>query len=146
MALLCSKPDCCCCSVTKLCRTLCNPMDCSTPGSSVLHCLLEFAQIHDHWVSDDILSDLCAINTFFTVWSQFWDVVSGHQNTENFKSSKPSEMQTSKLTYVSPAVDDGSSPSVTGALCDNELWSPVSGAFVVWVWRWSGGHRGQAFF
>ena len=27
---------------------LCDPMDCSLPGSSVLHCLLEFAQIHDH--------------------------------------------------------------------------------------------------
>ena len=25
---------------------LCDPMDCSTPGSSVLHCLLEFVQIH----------------------------------------------------------------------------------------------------
>ena len=25
-------------------------MDCSTPGSSGLHCLLEFAQIHVHWV------------------------------------------------------------------------------------------------
>ena len=24
------------------------PMDCSTPGSSVLHCLLKFAQIHVH--------------------------------------------------------------------------------------------------
>ena len=27
-------------------------MDCSTPGSPVLHCLLEFTQIHVHWVSD----------------------------------------------------------------------------------------------
>ena len=26
---------CCCCSVTKSCLTLCDPMDCSTPGSSV---------------------------------------------------------------------------------------------------------------
>ena len=27
--------DCCCCYlVTKLCRTLCDPMDCSLPGSS----------------------------------------------------------------------------------------------------------------
>ena len=25
---------CCCCSVTKLCLTLCDPMDCSLPGSS----------------------------------------------------------------------------------------------------------------
>ena len=30
---------CCCCSVTKLCPTLCNPMDCSTPGFPVLHYL-----------------------------------------------------------------------------------------------------------
>ena len=30
---------CCCCSVTKSCLTLCDPMDCSTPGYSVLHYL-----------------------------------------------------------------------------------------------------------
>ena len=36
----------CCCSVTKLRPTFRKPMDCSTPGSSVLHYLLEFAQIH----------------------------------------------------------------------------------------------------
>ena len=29
-------------------------MDCSTPGFSVLHHLLEFAQTHVHWVSDAI--------------------------------------------------------------------------------------------
>ena len=43
-----------CCSVTKSCSTLCDPMDCSTPGSSVLHHLPEFAQIHIHWVGDAI--------------------------------------------------------------------------------------------
>ena len=43
-----------CCSVTKLCLTICNPMDCSTPGFPVFHCLLEFAQTHDHWVNDVI--------------------------------------------------------------------------------------------
>ena len=48
-------PSCCCCSVAKPCLTLCNPMDCSTPGSPVLHYFLEIAQIHVHWVSD--LSD-----------------------------------------------------------------------------------------
>jgi len=37
------------CSVAELCQTLCNPMDCSTPGSSDFHCLPEFAQIHVHW-------------------------------------------------------------------------------------------------
>ena len=44
----------CCCSVAKSCLALCDPMDCSTPGSSVLHRLPEFAQIHVHWVSDAI--------------------------------------------------------------------------------------------
>ena len=31
------------------CLTLCNPMDYSMPGSSVLHCLPDFAQIPVHW-------------------------------------------------------------------------------------------------
>ena len=34
--------------------TPCYPMDCSIPGSSVLHHLMNFAQIHFHWVSDTI--------------------------------------------------------------------------------------------
>ena len=42
-----------CCLVAKSCPTLCEPMDCSTPGFPV-HYLLEFAQIHVHWVSDVI--------------------------------------------------------------------------------------------
>ena len=43
-----------CCSVTQSCPTLCDPTDCSTPGFPVLHCLLEFAQTHVHWVHDAI--------------------------------------------------------------------------------------------
>ena len=42
------------CSVVKLCLAVCNPMDYSMPGFPVLHCLLEFAQTHVHWVSDAI--------------------------------------------------------------------------------------------
>ena len=44
----------CCCSVTQLCLTLCNPMDCSTPGFPVLHHHLESAQTRVHWVGDAI--------------------------------------------------------------------------------------------
>ena len=33
-------------------QSLCDPMDCSTPGSSVLQHLPEFAQIHVHCVKD----------------------------------------------------------------------------------------------
>ena len=39
---------CFCCSIPKLYLTLCNPMDCSTPGLLVLHYLPQFAQTHVH--------------------------------------------------------------------------------------------------
>ena len=41
-------------SVTQSCPTLCDFMDCITPGFPVLHCLPEFAQTHVHWVNDAI--------------------------------------------------------------------------------------------
>ena len=44
----------CCCPVAQSFLTLCDPMDCNTPGFPVLHCLLEFAQIHVRWVSSAI--------------------------------------------------------------------------------------------
>ena len=42
-----------CASVGQSSLTLCNPMDCNTPGFPVLHYLPEFAQTHVHWVSDN---------------------------------------------------------------------------------------------
>ena len=48
---------CCCfcyCSFAKSCLTLCDPMDCSTPGCPALHHLPELAQTHVHWVSEAI--------------------------------------------------------------------------------------------
>ena len=41
-------------SVPQLCLTLCDPKDCSSPGSSVHHQLPEFAQTHVHQISDAI--------------------------------------------------------------------------------------------
>ena len=40
--------------IPQSCPTLCNPMDCSTPGFPVLHHLPELAQTHVHWVGDAI--------------------------------------------------------------------------------------------
>ena len=37
-----------------MCLTLCDPMDCSTPGFPVLHRFLEHAQTHACWVGDAI--------------------------------------------------------------------------------------------
>ena len=41
-------------SVAQSCPTLCDPMNCSTPGLPVHHQLPEFTQIHVHWVRDAI--------------------------------------------------------------------------------------------
>ena len=50
----------CCCSGAQLCLTLCDPVDCSTPGFPVLHCLQEFT-VHVHWVGD-------AVNSLWIIW------------------------------------------------------------------------------
>ena len=44
----------CCCSIAQWCQTLWDPMDSSTPGFPVLHCLPEFAQTHVREVTDAI--------------------------------------------------------------------------------------------
>ena len=41
-------------SVTQSCPTLCDPMDCSTPGLPVHHQLPEFTQTHVYGVGDAI--------------------------------------------------------------------------------------------
>ena len=41
-------------SVAQSCLTLCDPMNCSTPGLPVHYQLPEFTQTHVHWVSDAI--------------------------------------------------------------------------------------------
>ena len=41
-------------TVAQSCPTLCDPMNCSTPGLPVHHQLLEFTQTHVHPVSDSI--------------------------------------------------------------------------------------------
>ena len=41
-------------SVTQLCLTLCDPMDCNKPGFPVHHQLLGLTQTHVHWVSEAI--------------------------------------------------------------------------------------------
>ena len=54
-------------SVAQSCLTLCNPMNCSTPGLPVYHQLLEFTQTHIHRVS------------YLLVWSlekRFWRKIS----------------------------------------------------------------------
>ena len=42
----------CCCSVAKSCLSLCDAVDCNTPGFPDLHYLGKFAQTHVQWASD----------------------------------------------------------------------------------------------
>ena len=66
---------CCCCSVTQSCVTLCDPMNCSTPGFPILHYLPEFAQIQVHWVDDAVQPSLWSnshIHTWLPEKPQLW--------------------------------------------------------------------------
>ena len=46
----------CFCSVAESCSTPCDSMVWSMPGSSAFHYLLEFVQMHAHWISDAMQS------------------------------------------------------------------------------------------
>ena len=72
-------------SVAQSCPTLCDPMDCSTPGFPVHHQLLEPTQIHVHGGSDAIQTShplspsiFPSIRGFFNEsvlhirWSKYW--------------------------------------------------------------------------
>ena len=78
-----------CCSVAQLCPTLCNPMDSSTPGLPVLHCLPEFRLMRTESVMPSNHLILCCpllflpsifpnIRVFFSEsalhirWSKYW--------------------------------------------------------------------------
>ena len=56
-------------SVSNFCVTLCDPVDCSTPGSPVLRHLPEFAHVHVHWVGDTSLASSSAAPISFCLQS-----------------------------------------------------------------------------
>ena len=55
-------------SVAQSCPTLCDPLDCSTPGLPV-HQLPELTQTHVHWVSDAIQPSLSLLSPSPTTFS-----------------------------------------------------------------------------
>ena len=83
----------CCYSVPKSCPTLCNPMDCSTPGFPVHHQLLEPAQMRVHRVSDAIQPSHPLLSPSLPVFSLsqhqglFQGVSSTQRNIEEIKQS-----------------------------------------------------------
>ena len=61
---------CCCCSIPKSNPTLCDPVDCSTLGSPVLHCLLlKLASIESEMPSNHLV--LCCPLLLSSVFPSF---------------------------------------------------------------------------
>ena len=75
-----------CCSVAESCPTLCDPMDCSTPGFPVLLYLPEFAQANvpampsNHLILCHLLLLLTSILPNIRVFSNEWLFPSGGQS------------------------------------------------------------------
>ena len=57
------------CLVAKSCLTLCDTVDCTTPGFPVFHYFPDLAQIHVHWVSDVIQPS--SVSPFFSHLQSF---------------------------------------------------------------------------
>ena len=86
---------CCCCSVTKSCLTLCDFMDCKSPGFSVLHNLPEFAQIHVHWACDAIQPSCPLLSPFPPAFN-----LSQHQGLFQWVDSAPGGQ--SRASVIAP--------------------------------------------
>ena len=48
----------CCCPASQSCPTPCNPIDCSTSGLLIPHCIPEFAQVHVYTLVIDTVSKI----------------------------------------------------------------------------------------
>ena len=107
----------CCCLVAKSCLILCDFMNYRLPGSSVLHCLPELAQIHVHWVGDTVYPayPLLLPSLAFNL-SQHWGLFQCVDSLHHM--AKVLELQLQQL------------PSQwifrIGFLCDLLVWSPCS--------------------
>ena len=76
----------CCCSATESCPTLCDPMDCSTPGLPVPHYTLEPAQTH---VSQGHLPTILSSVVPFSLCLQSWQIYFFPGRARQGRQSKP---------------------------------------------------------
>ena len=87
-------------SVSQSCLTLCDPMDCSTPGLPVHHQLPEFTQTHVHWVGDAIQPSHPLVIPFSSCLQSFPE--SGSFQMNQFFTSGGQSIGVSALTSVLP--------------------------------------------
>ena len=94
-------------SVAQLCPTICDPVDCSTPGFPVHHQLPEFTRTHVHWVSDAIQPSHSVI-PFFSCLQSF--LASGSFQMSQLFASGSQSIRASALASVLPMNTQGWSP------------------------------------
>ena len=126
------KYNCCCCSVTKPCPTLCSSMDCSTPGLPVPHSLPGFAQTHVHWVGDAIQPSHPLLPS-----SLFAFNLSQHQGLFQWVSCSESILETAKCSLVFHPFVTESQVLVGGRIVQLEA-TLLSVRYAMWldtVWR-----------
>ena len=142
--------------IAQSCPVLCDPMDCSTPGFPVLHHLLEFAQIHVHWVSDTIQPSHPLSSPFppFELWCwrgllrDPWTARRSNQSI--LKEISPEHsleglMLKLKLQYFSPLMQRTDLREKTlkpGKIegrgeGDNRGWDGCVSSLTQWTWVWA---------
>ena len=124
----------CYCSVAQSCPTLCDPMDCSTPGFLVLHHFPGLAQTHVHWVGDAIQPS-CPLVVLFSfcllsspAWGSFqmsWLFASGGQSTGASTSASALPM---KIQGLFPL-------GLTGLVSLHFHWASIIFQ-ALWTWGW----------
>ena len=97
--------------VAELCLTLCDRMDCSTPGFPVYHCLPELPQTHFHWVGDAIQPSHPLLSRSPTAFN-----LSQHQGNESFQMSQ---------FFTLGGQSIGVSTSVSVLLMNIQDWFPL---------------------
>ena len=113
-------------SVTQSCPTLCDPVDCSTPGFPAHHQLLELAQTHVHRVGDAIPFSSC-LQSFrasgsFLIIQLFTSGGQGHYSPPK---------------YFSPFTPLGLAPYTWADVWTGKIYSAdtVLWLFICWLWR-----------
>ena len=125
-----------CCSVSKSCLSLWDPMDCSTPGSPVLHYPPEFAQIHVHWIGDTIQSSHSLLPPLFPFafnlsqhQGPFQWVGSSHQAAKSFGASASASVLPMNIQGWFPLGLTG----LISLLSKLHLWIKSNVSFITWI-------------
>ena len=113
----------CCCSVTQLCLTLCDPMDRTMPGFPVLHQLLELAQTYVYWVSDVIQPSYPVIP--FSSCLQSFPVSGSFLVSRNFASGGHSIVASASGSVPSVNIQDWFPLGLTGLISQSKGLSRV---------------------